>query len=63
MIGTFHLIMGYYKMMGKKMEGSGFGDILLESGLISSGSLQGVLSGKNYSRATRCHKVLSEAMH
>ena len=63
MIGTFHLPMGYYKKLGKKMEGSGFGDILLESGIISSGSLQGVLSGKNYSRATRCHKVLNEAMH
>ena len=50
-------------MMGKKMESSGFGDVLLESGLISSGSLQGVLSGKNYSRATRCHKVLVEALH
>ena len=63
MIGTFHLTMGYLRMMGKKMEASGFTDVLLESNLISPGSLQGVLSGKNYNRAMSCHKVLNEALH
>ena len=45
------------------MQGSGFADILLEATLISSGSLQGVMSGKNYSRAIRCHKVLFESLY
>ena len=63
MIGTFHLAMGFYKMIGKKMEGSGFGDILLEANMVSSGSLQGVINGKNYSRETHCHKTLVESLH
>ena len=63
LIGTFHLSMGYMNMIGKKMDGSGFTDILLEANMISSGSLQGVLSGKNYNRAVRCHKVLLESLH
>ena len=63
LIGTFHLIMGYLNMMGKKMDGSGFSDILLEANLTSSGSITGVLSGKNYSRAVRCHKVLFESLN
>ena len=63
MIGTFHLTMGYLRMMGKKMEASGLTDVLLESNLISPGSLQGVLSGKNYNRAMSYHKVLNEALH
>ena len=63
LIGTFHLIMGYYKMLGKKMDGSGLSDVLLEANLISSGSLQGVLAGKHYDRATNCHKVVLESMH
>ena len=63
MIGTFHLAMGYYHMIGKKMEGSGFADVLLETNLVSSGSIHGVLTGKNYSRATHCHKTLLEALH
>lgn len=62
MIGTFHVICAYLKMVGKKMAGSGFSDILLESGLMSSGSLEGVTSGKNYSRAIHCHKAMVEAL-
>jgi len=52
----------YMKMVGKKMNGSGLSDILLEAGLISSGSLQGVLSGKHYDRALHCHKIILECL-
>lgn len=62
LIGTFHLVCAYMKMIGKKMVGSGLEDVLLEAGLISGGSLSGVLSGKHYSRALHCHKVLLEAL-
>ena len=37
-------------------------DILLESGLISTGSLHGVLSGKHYDHALHCHKTLLECL-
>ena len=62
LIGTFHLACAFMKMIGKKMDGSGLSDVLLEAGLIGSGSLQGVLSGKHYERAVHCHKVLAEAL-
>lgn len=62
LIGTFHLACAYFKMLGKKLDGAGFGDILLEAGLISSGSLQGVLSGKHYERALSCHKIMLESL-
>ena len=62
MIGTFHLACGYLKMLGKKMEGTGFPEILLEASLITPGSLSGVISAKNYSRSLNCHKVLMEAL-
>ncbi|KAL5014823.1 hypothetical protein ScPMuIL_000962 [Solemya velum] len=62
MIGTFHLICAYLKMVGKKMAGSGFSDILLEAGLITSGSIEGVLKGKHYERAMNCHKVMFECL-
>jgi hypothetical protein len=48
LLGTFHLACAYLKMVAKKMQGSGLSDILLEAGLIASGSLNGVLSGKHY---------------
>ena len=46
MIGYFHLRCAYLKMIGKKMKGSGFTDILIEPGLMSVGSMKGVVSGK-----------------
>lgn len=48
--------------MGKALEGSGFEEIILESGICSSGSLNGVMTGKHYNRAMIVHKVFLEAM-
>lgn len=62
LIGTFHIVCAYMKMLAKKMKGSGFSDILIESGLMSSGSMVSVLSGKGYSRAMNCHKSLLEGL-
>ena len=62
LIGTFHIECAFMKMLGKKMKGSGLQDILLEAGLISSGSVAGVLTGKHYDRAIYCHKVMLEAL-
>ncbi len=41
------------------MFGSGLSDILLEAGLISSDSIEAVLSGKHYEQQSmHCHKVM-----
>ena len=48
MVGTVHLVCAYFKMVGKKIAGSGLSDVLLEAG---SDSVHGVLSGKHYERA------------
>lgn len=44
------------------MAGSGLSDILLEAGLISSGSIDGVMTGRHYDRALHCHQVLVECL-
>ena len=62
LIGTFHVICAYTKMLGKKMAGSGLEDILLEAGLMSSGSMKGVMTGKNYDRSLHCHKTMVECL-
>ena len=62
MIGTFHLIMAYFKMTGKKMAASGFNNVLLEGGMITTGPLTGVINGKNYSPALNSHKTLTKAI-
>lgn len=62
LIGTFHLQCAFMKMLGKKMNGSGLSDIFLEAGMLASGSLNGVLSGKHYDRAIHCHVVMLECL-
>jgi hypothetical protein len=37
-------------------------DLFIESGIVSEGSVKGVLSGKHYYRSIFCHKILYEAM-
>ena len=51
MIGFFHLICAYLKIIGKEVNESGLADVLLEVGVIFVGFMNGLMSGKNYSRA------------
>ena len=44
------------------MAGSGLSDVMIEAGLIGSGSIHGVLSGKHYERAMHCHKIVLESL-
>lgn len=37
-------------------------DIFIESGIVSEGSIKGVMSGKHYNRSLFCHKTVFEAM-
>ena len=56
-MGSFHITCVFLAVLGKRFGDSGLADLLLESTLVGSGSLQGVLQGKHYNRAVRTHKV------
>ena len=62
MKGSSYLICAYIKIIGKKMNESGLADVLLEAEVISVGFINGVISGKNYSRAINCHKVMAKSL-
>ena len=62
MVGSFHVMCAFFKMIGKKMACSGLSDVLIEGGLTTSGSIQAILSGKQYNRAVICHKTMVEAL-
>ena len=62
-LGPFHTMMNYIGMFtSHKCMGSGYSEILLESGLVTSGCLKSVLKGKAYAKALFCLKTVSEAM-
>ena len=63
LIGQFHTGMNYIGMLcDHKMLGTGYAEILIEAGLVTSGCLKGVLSGKAYAKSLLCLKTVSEAM-
>ena len=43
-------------------EGSGYAEILVETGLVTTGRLDAVLKGKAYATALFCFKSVKEAM-
>ena len=61
-LGTFHTICAFFKALGKTLEGSGFEEIVLESGMCSSGSMNGIMAGKHYNCAMTVHKLFLETM-
>ena len=56
---SFHVACVLMSVIGKRFGESGLRDLLIESRIIGSGSVNGVLEGKHYNRALRTHKVSS----
>ncbi|KAG1715023.1 ABC transporter C family member 8 [Nymphon striatum] len=61
--GPFHTVMNYIGMLtGHKCMGSGYSEILLEAGLVTSGCLKSVLKRKAHAKDLFSLKTVSEAM-
>ena len=57
-VGIFHLVCACFKRIGTKMDGTELSGVLLETSLITPGSLNGVMTGNLYSRTMNCHRVM-----
>ena len=60
-LGGFHITLIMLAVIGKRFVDSGLQSILIESGIVGSSAVQGVLSGKHYNRAIRCQKIVRES--
>lgn len=61
-LGDMHAFMENFAVVGKFVDGSGFEEIVFQSGQAQSGTIRGVLSGKHYNRAWSTHEAFSEAI-
>ena len=61
-MGGFHRATNYMGDIGTIMEGSGFEDCLVESGIYSNAVISKINRGKAYNRGMRAHKLLFEAL-
>ena len=61
-LGDFHLMKEIFVMLGMLVQGSGFVEIIFQSGLSTSGSLNGILAGSHYNRCWKIHGHFAEAL-
>ena len=61
-MGEFHTAMAYLSCIGKIFADAGLHDILLESDVVATGSIDGVITGHHYNRSLRAHKLMMEAL-
>lgn len=54
-LGVFHKLASYLSALGKRLRGSGLLEIVSESGVCASGSLEQVLTGKHFIGAMGVH--------
>ena len=61
-LGAFHMACAYIGAMGKHMKGSGLEEVLVESSVCASGSIEKVMSGKHYNRARIVIRTVAETL-
>ena len=61
-MGAFHVIRAFLSIFGKRFQGAGLDDLIVESEVVSNGSIPGVMAGKHYNRAVYAHKITYEAL-
>ena len=61
-LGHFHTMMTFFGIIGTFQSGSGFEEIVYQSGLCTSGSINTLLSGKHYSRCWYVHKIIKDVL-
>ena len=60
--GPFHISLAFFRALGYLIDSSGGPEMLTESGLLATGSLNGFLSGNHYNRCKRLHPMLATAL-
>ena len=60
--GAFHTSMTFMAVIGKHFRNVGLMPLMIESGVLASGSAPAVLNRKKYNRAIKLHKLMMEAL-
>ena len=61
-MGAFHTSMTVMAVIGKHFGDAGLMSLMIESGVLASGSAPAILNGKQYNRAIHLHTLVMEAL-
>ena len=59
-LGSFHIALNFLSIIGKKYQGSGLEDLLIESEVYAAGTTTALMSRRSYNRGVRAHKLCFE---
>lgn len=58
-LGPFHIMMAYFKAVGKIISDCGLTNVMVESSMLANGSVNGFLDGKHFNRCKRLHPLMT----
>nr|XP_046473658.1 uncharacterized protein LOC124214934 isoform X2 [Neodiprion pinetum] len=58
-LGPFHIMMAYFKAIGKVISDCGLTTVMVESSLLANGSVNGFSDGKHFNRCKRLHPLVA----
>lgn len=61
-LGVFHIMMAYFKAVGKFIDNCGLSTIMVNEELLANGSVNGFITGKHYNRCKRLHPMITLAL-
>ena len=61
-LGGLHTSMNFLKAIGQHIQGSGISTVWVESGIVGTRTEERVLTGSDYNKAIRVHKITLQAM-
>lgn len=61
-LGAFHIMLSFFKAVGKFINGNGLTNMLVNSGVLADGSVNTFLTGKHFNRCRKIHPILSLAL-
>ena len=61
-LGGFHIVLNFLAVLGKRYQGSGIEDLLIESGTYGPGTVTSLMNGRSYNRGVRAHNLNMEVL-
>ena len=61
-VGTFHVMMAYFKAVGKFIDNCGLTTIMVNSELLARGAVNSFISRNHFNTCKRLHSVLSDSI-
>lgn len=61
-VGAFHIMMAFFKAVGKFIDECGITNIMVNAEMLANGSVSSFIAGKHFNRCKRLHPIVSLAL-